>query len=74
MQLQGFYAYSEAQFKVELKAEGKLHKSQALLRATAKPDLPTSLSGKADEEMHTGLQQRATEIKAIWSSDGSNLH
>lgn len=37
--------------------------TQPLLRVTAKPDLATSLSGKAVEKIHTGLRQRGSEFK-----------
>lgn len=38
-------------------------KTQPLLREPAKPDLATSLSGKAVEKIHIGLQRCGTEVR-----------
>lgn len=59
MQLQGFSACSEG--SVQGRSAGKPRASCTLLRVTAKPDLATSLSGKAAEKIHTGLQQRGSK-------------
>ena len=58
MQLQGFSACSEARFKGGAE-EGSWRATQThpLLRATAKPDLATSLFGKAAEKLYAGLQR-----------------
>lgn len=67
MQLQGFSACSEARFKGGAQESSRrAAQTQPLLRVTAKPDLATSLSGKAAEKIYTGLQQRG-------SKDGSSL-
>lgn len=66
MQLQGFSACSEARFKGGAQESSRqAAQTQPLLRVTAKPDLATSLSGKAAEKIYTGLQQHG-------SKDGSS--